>query len=74
MGDETYSTSDIGLAAFLSLRGLALSRVDRDDGGWATFVFRNHNDAAGQLRLEYHNSECCRFDSELRHIKKLLWQ
>ncbi|MGE5528066.1 MAG: DUF5659 domain-containing protein [Patescibacteria group bacterium] len=69
---KLFSTTDLGLAAFLKLRGLILSRVDRSTPHAVTFEFDDELDVCEQLRMEYVNSDFYKFNGELRGMKKLV--
>ncbi|MGE5551513.1 MAG: DUF5659 domain-containing protein [Bacteroidota bacterium] len=69
---KRFVTTDLGLAAYLKLRGLVLSSVDRSVPNAVTFVFEDELDVCEQLRMEYVNSDYYRFNAELRGVKKLV--
>jgi len=70
--DTTYSTSDIALAAYLKLQGMLLVECGRD-GQKFRFVFEDPDDRGAHLALEFVNSECRRYDDEIRSLKKVLY-
>lgn len=70
--DTTYSTSDIALAAYLKLQGMILVECGRD-GPKFRFVFEDPEDQGAHLALEFVNSECRRYDDEIRSLKKVLY-
>ncbi|HHV62116.1 MAG TPA: hypothetical protein GXX51_05700 [Firmicutes bacterium] len=67
-------TTDLALAAYLKLRGLRLLRTEKDEFDRTAFVFDDSMDVAELLKVEFANSECCKFDGELRHLKKLIFR
>jgi hypothetical protein len=68
---NTYSTSDIALAAYLKLRGLILIECDRGDK--FNFVFEDPKGIAESLALEFVNSDMRRYDDEMRSLKKVIY-
>ncbi|NPV54517.1 MAG: hypothetical protein HPY71_13545 [Firmicutes bacterium] len=71
---KEYGTTDLALAAYLKMRGLQLLRTEKDDFERTVFVFDDKLDVVEVLRVEFSNSECCKFDAELRHLKKLIYR
>ena len=68
-----YTTSDIGIAAFLQLRGLKLVECKRLDSGKFHFVFEDPESVCQMLSLEFLDSDFCRFDNNVRNLKKILF-
>jgi len=68
---NTYSTSDIALAAYLKLRGLILIECGR--GEKFNFVFEDPDNVAESLALEFVNSDMRRYDDEMRSLKKIIY-
>jgi len=71
--DNCYVTSDLSLAAFLSMRGLDIKKAVKLPGGKFEFILSDPDAVAASLSLEYINSEFSKFDSQVRLIKKLLY-
>lgn len=69
----TYKTSDLPLAAYLSMSGLSLLRATKGDDGRFEFQLDDPEDLADILAVQYLNSECSKFDYHVRRIKKLLY-
>ncbi len=69
---NTYFTSDIALAAYMRLRGLELLECYKD-GQRFYFSFSDENHQTEQLALDFINSDCRRYDDEMRSLKKLLY-
>lgn len=67
-----YTTSDIAVAAYLKLRGVRLVDCGRD-GQKFSFVFDDPDGKCGDLALEFINSDCRRYDDEMRSLKKVLY-
>lgn len=67
-----YTTSDIALAAYLKLKGIRLIDCGKD-GQKFSFVFDDPDNACEDLALEFANSDCRRYDDEMRSLKKVLY-
>lgn len=70
---ENYTTSDIGIAAFLQLRGFKLLECKREPSGKFFFRFEDPNASAAQTSLEFLDSDFCKFDNIVRNLKKILF-
>ena len=75
MSEEStfFTTSDIGIAAYLQLQGFRLVACRRLESGKFHFEFE---DPAGQCRiksLEFLESDFCKFDNNVRNLKKILF-
>ena len=70
---KEFKTSDLGLAAFMVMRGLPLISAERLDSGRFEFVLEDHNESSKSLSIEYISSEFCKFDNKVRTLKKLLY-
>ncbi len=70
---KEFKTSDLGLAAFMVMRGLSLVSAERLDSGRFEFVLEDHNESSKSLSIEYISSEFCQFDNQVRTLKKLLY-
>jgi len=73
MEEDTFTTSDLPLAAFLVISGLSLQRAVKLPGGRFEFILNDPNQDASQLSIDYINSEFCKFDNTIRSIKKILY-
>lgn len=71
-GKNTYTTSDIALAAYLRLKGLALLECS-NEGPKFRFLFEDPDNQAQDLALEFINSDFRRYDDEMRSLKKVLY-
>ena len=67
-----YCTHDIGLAAFLMIKGMPLKSCHIDDRGRYNFEFDDPDNKADVLAIEFINSECSRFDNQMRNLRKIL--
>lgn len=68
-----FTTSDLPLAAFLVIKGLNLVKAKKSHGGKFEFVIEDPDEEAEALSIEYINSDFCKFDNQIRSIKKLLY-
>jgi hypothetical protein len=68
-----YTTSDIGIAAFLQLRGLRLLECKRLETGKFHFAFDDPEAKCHSLSLEFLESDFCKFDNNVRNLKKILF-
>ncbi len=70
---KTFTTSDIGIAAYLQLRGYKLLECKRLETGKFFFRFEDPNSECQQKSLEFLDSEFCNFDNNVRNLKKILF-
>ena len=68
-----YTTSDIGIAAFLQLRGIKLVECRRLETGKFHFAFEDPGSTGQVLALEFLDSDFCKFDNNVRNLKKILF-
>ena len=68
-----FTTSDLGLAAFMFMRGLKLISAKKLANGRFEFVLNDEDSNAQALSIEYVSSEFCQFDNQVRTLKKLLY-
>jgi hypothetical protein len=68
-----YETSDLALAAYLTFKGLKLISAKKLSSGRFQFVIADEKGEADSLSLEYFSSDFCRFDNQVRSLKKLLY-
>ena len=68
-----YETSDLALAAYLTFKGLRLISAKKLQSGRFQFVIADDKGEADALSLEYFSSDFCRFDNQVRSLKKLLY-
>lgn len=68
-GDRLWKTTDLGTAAYVHMH-LNVHGVTQD-GGRFTFVFEDPEGRGQKLQVEYMNSECRKYDSAVRSLKKL---
>ena len=68
-----YTTSDIGIAAYLQLRKFKLVQCKRLDNGKFHFAFEDPESKCAAVSLEFLDSEFCKFDNNVRNLKKILF-
>jgi len=68
-----FTTSDIGIAAFLQLRGVKLVQCKRLETGKFHFAFEDPEGKCSVLSLEFLDSDFCKFDNNVRNLKKILF-
>ena len=71
MDERMYITSDISIAAFLLTKGHAISNVTKDQKGQYFFEFPE-NEEIKKDALLFLNSECAKYDSNVRLLRSLL--
>lgn len=72
---NTYSTSDIGIAAYVMMRGLKLISASRaKNSGRFEFVFEDPSNQGLVLSVEYANSESAKFDAHIKNLKNILYK
>ena len=68
--NNLYETSDLGMAAYLIIKGKKLILAERRPGRYSfTFLER---DECQKLAVEYVNTEFSRFDATLKNLKSLI--
>ena len=71
---NTYVTSDIGIAAYVMMRGLKLISASRGKSGRFEFVFEDPQNQGLVLSVEYANSESAKFDAHMKNLKNILYK
>lgn len=71
--ENRYTTSDIGIAAYLQLHGVKLVKCERLGSGRFYFEFEDENKTCQLKSLEYLSSDFCKFDNNVRNLKKILF-
>jgi hypothetical protein len=71
---KKFVTSDLSLAAFLTMRGLELLRCGKTQIGKFEFIFLDKDEVGSKYSIEYLNSDFCKFDHHVRSIKKMLYK
>ena len=71
---KTFQTSDIGVAAYIMMRGLKLKSATRDNRGRFLFVFEDPDDKGQSLSVDFVNSEAALFDAHIKNLKNILFK
>ena len=71
---KTFETSDIGIAAYVMMRGLKVDNASRGPGGRFNFVFEDPNNLGKKYSVDYVNSESARFDANMKNLKNILYK
>ena len=69
---DTYTTSDIGIAAYLQMFEVKLLQCYRMQGGRFFFEFDNPQECKKRA-IEFLSSDFCKFDNNIRNLKKILF-
>ncbi len=69
---STYVTSDIGIAAYLQLCGIKMIDCKRLPTGRFHFEFEQVSECK-QKSIEFLSSDFCKFDNNVRNLKKILF-
>ena len=70
---KNFTTSDIGIAAYLQLQGNKLLVCKRHDSGRFHFEFDDPDGSCRAQSMEFLDSDFCKFDNIVRNLKKLLF-
>ena len=68
-----YETSDLAIAAYLLLHGFKLLDAGKLPTGKFRFVFEDAQNQAIAKAVEFLSSDCCKFDTHIKNLKKLLY-
>ena len=74
MNMKTFQTSDIGIAAFVMMKGLKLQQATKGHNGRFLFIFNDPNNLGQQYAVDYVNSESARFDANMKNLKNILYK
>ena len=69
-----FITSDLSLAAFLSMKGIELLKCGKTQVGKFEFIFHEKDGLGPKYAIDYLNSDFCKFDHHVRSIKKMLYK
>jgi len=70
---KDFITSDIGIAAYLQLLGFKVKECKRQESGKFFFRFSDENSECATHSLQFLESDFCRFDNNVRNLKKILF-
>ena len=74
MNMKTFQTSDIGIAAFVMMKGLKLKQASKSHSGRFSFIFEDPKNEGPQYAVDYVNSESARFDANMKNLKNILYK
>ena len=67
-----FITNDLGLSAYLMVQGLTLRDARVDSYGKFIFEFEDPENKAKKLSIKFLNSDCAKFDQQIRNLRTLL--
>lgn len=70
---KTFTTSDIGIAAYLQLMNKRLLTCKRLETGKFFFEFEDGEGNCKEMSLQFLSSDFCKFDNNVRNLKKILF-
>ena len=70
---DLYETSDLAIAAYLMLHDFKLVDAGKMPSGKFRFVFEDPSNQAKSKAVEFLSSDCCKFDTHIKNLKKLLY-
>ena len=71
---NTFETSDIGVAAYIMMKGLKLISATREKNGRFKFVFDDPSTLGQKLAVDFVNSESALFDAHIKNLKNILYK
>ena len=71
---KTYKTSDIGIAAYVMMKGLKLLEAKKSASGRFSFTFEDEKDLGRSFAVDYLNSESAKFDANMKNLKNILFK
>ena len=71
---KNYETSDIALAAFLLMMGVALITAEKTKSGKFKFEFHDPDSRIDVLAIEFVNSDFVKFDNAVRSLRNLIYK
>jgi hypothetical protein len=71
---KTFETSDIGVAAYVMMKGLKLISASRDSRGRFKFVFDDQKNLGCAFAVDFVNSESAKFDAHIKNLKNILYK
>ncbi len=71
---KTYKTSDIGIAAYVMMKGLKLLEAKKSQSGRFSFTFEDDKGLGSVYAVDYLNSESAKFDANMKNLKNILFK
>ena len=69
-----FKTSDIAIAAYLMMRGLRLTKAEKERNGRFRFEFDDPDSKGSKYAVEFVNSESAKFDAHVKNLKNILFK
>ena len=73
VSEMTWNTTDMATAAYVKMKGLPLSNVERTEGNRFVFHFQDVESEGEKLQLEFVNGDFSTFDHEIKLLKKMCY-
>jgi hypothetical protein len=70
---SNFHTSDLSLAAYLSMMGLKIIKSEKDQFNKFVFIFEDPDGLAPKYTVNFLNSDFVKYDNHLRNLKKMLY-
>ena len=70
---NSFTTSDLALAGYLLTFGLKLVEAKKLPDGRFHFELEDKDGKSQQLSMDFINSDFCKFDNNIKMLKKLLY-
>ena len=67
-----FKTNDLGMAAFLIVKGCVLHNAYINQNKIFVFEFSGEVEKIRKIAIRYVNSECAMFDAQVKNLKKIL--
>lgn len=74
MNMNTFQTSDIGIAAYVMMKGLKLQSAAKGSSGRFNFIFDDPDGLGQTYAVDYVNSESAMFDAHMKNLKNILYK
>ena len=74
MNMSTFQTSDIGIAAYVMMKGLKLKNASKGHNGRFAFIFDDPKSLGKGYAVDYVNSEAAKFDANMKNLKNILYK
>ena len=67
-----FTSNDLGTAAYLMIQGCKLLNVYINDRNVYVFEFDGEPEKLRKIAIDYLNSDCAKFDSQVKNLRKML--
>ncbi len=69
---EKYTTSDLGLASFLCVKGIGIVEIKKVKGSEKAMLSFENMDMCKKYHIEFYNSECYKVLQEQKRLKGMI--